>query len=174
MDRSETDEMGTQALAGADAAASGYVIDIARIMESLPHRYPFLMLDRMIDVVLGKSAIGIKNVTIGEPYFQGHFPHVPMLPGVLVIETMAQTSGVLVTETLGGPEAGPFGVFFMSIEGAKFRRPVGPGDQLHLHVSINRHRGTVWRFDGVARVAGRVVAEATWTAMVTDRAKQTL
>jgi 3-hydroxyacyl-[acyl-carrier-protein] dehydratase len=159
-----------------DAAgeAKGYTVDILRIMASLPHRYPFLMLDRMIDVVHGKSAIGIKNVTANEPHFQGHFPHLPLLPGVLVIEAMCQTSGMLVTETLGGPEAGPFGVFFMSIEGAKFRRPVGPGDQLHLHVSINRHRGTVWRFDGVARVQGRVVAEATWTAMVTDRAKQTL
>jgi 3-hydroxyacyl-[acyl-carrier-protein] dehydratase len=159
----------------ADAVPSdGYSIDILRIMESLPHRYPFLMLDRMINVIHGQSAIGIKNVTIGEGYFQGHFPHLPLLPGVLVIEAMCQTSAVLVTETLGGPEAGPWGVFFMSIEGAKFRRPVGPGDQLRMHVQIQRHRLTVWRFSGIARVDDRPVAEATWTAMVTDRNKQTL
>jgi 3-hydroxyacyl-[acyl-carrier-protein] dehydratase len=174
MDRDETNDMELQVMSGEGDAARGSVVDIMRIMELLPHRYPFLMVDRMVDVVLGQSAIGIKNVTIGEGYFQGHFPHVPMLPGVLVIETMAQTSAVLVTETLGGPEAGPFGVFFMSIEGAKFRRPVGPGDQLRVHVKIDRHRGTVWRFTGVARVDDVAVAEATWTAMVTDRSKQKL
>jgi 3-hydroxyacyl-[acyl-carrier-protein] dehydratase len=164
-----------EAGAVANAAASkGYTVDVMRVMESLPHRYPFLMVDKLIDVVPGQSAVGIKNVTIGEGYFQGHFPHVPLVPGVLVIESMAQTSAVLVTETLGGPGAGPFGVFFMSIEDAKFRRPVGPGDQLHVHVQIARHRGSVWKFSGTVQVEGRVVAEATWTAMVTDRNKQKL
>ena len=174
MDRMEEPEDEADAVASGAGAPEGYVVDILRIMHSLPHRYPFLMIDRLIDVVHGVSAIGIKNVTIGEGYFQGHFPHLPMLPGVLVIESMAQTSAVLVTETLGGPATGPWGVFFMSIESAKFRRPVGPGDQLRVHVRIVRRRDLVWRFSGVARVDGRAVAEATWTAMVADRNKQKL
>jgi 3-hydroxyacyl-[acyl-carrier-protein] dehydratase len=157
----------------ADAAPQGYSVDTVGIMRKLPHRYPFLMIDRVVEIVRGRSAIGIKNVSINEFYFQGHFPHVPLMPGVLVIEAMAQTAAVLVLETIGGAEIdGAKGVYFMSIEGAKFRRPVGPGDQLRIHVEVERNRGTVWKFTGVARVEGTVVAEATYTAMVTDRAKQ--
>jgi 3-hydroxyacyl-[acyl-carrier-protein] dehydratase len=156
-----------------DDAPQGYAVDTIGIMRKLPHRYPFLMIDRVMDVVPGRSAIGVKNVSINEFYFQGHFPHVPLMPGVLVVEAMAQTAAVLVMETIGGAEIdGAKGVYFMSVEGAKFRRPVSPGDQLRIHVTVDRHRGTVWKFTGIARVDGAVVAEATYTAMVTDRAKQ--
>jgi 3-hydroxyacyl-[acyl-carrier-protein] dehydratase len=156
-----------------DGAPKGYALDTVGIMRKLPHRYPFLMIDRVVEIVPGQSAIGVKNVSINEFYFQGHFPHVPLMPGVLVVEAMAQTAAVLVLETIGGAEIdGAKGVYFMSVEGAKFRRPVSPGDQLRIHVSVDRHRGDVWKFAGVARVDGAVVAEATYTAMVTDRTKQ--
>lgn len=156
-----------------DASRKGYAVDTAGIMRSLPHRYPFLMIDRVEDVVKGRSAVGIKNVSINEYYFQGHFPHVPLMPAVLVVEAMAQTAAVLVMETIGGPEiVGTKGVYFMSVEGAKFRRPVSPGDQLRIHVAVERNRGTVWKFTGIAKVEGVLVAEATYTAMVIDRSKQ--
>jgi 3-hydroxyacyl-[acyl-carrier-protein] dehydratase len=131
------------------------------------------MIDRVENLVKGESAVGIKNVTINEHYFQGHFPHVPLMPAVLVVEAMAQSAAVLVTETIATPGAiGTKGVYFMSVEEAKFRRPVSPGDQLRIYVNVKRNRGTVWKFTGVAKVTGQVVAEATFTAMVTDRDKQ--
>ena len=142
--------------------------DIARIMRAIPHRYPFLLVDRMVDMVLGESAIGIKNVTINENFFQGHFPAHPVMPGVLIIEAMAQTAAVLVVETLGPSAQGKL-VYFMSIENAKFRRPVGPGDQLRIHINKERARGTVWKFNAVARVDGVAVAEASYAAMILDR-----
>ncbi len=145
------------------------LIDIARILQAIPHRYPFLMIDRVIDLVRDRSAVGIKNVSINEGFFQGHFPNHPVMPGVLIIESMAQTAAVLVVETLG-PEAAGKVVYFMSVEGAKFRRPVMPGDQLHIHVEKLRNRGNVWKFQGVARVDGTTVAEATYAAMIMDRA----
>ena len=125
----------------------------------IPHRYPFLLVDRMVDVRHGHSAIGIKNVTVNEPFFQGHFPGHPVMPGVLIVESMAQTAAALVISTLG-PETGMPIVYFMSIENAKFRKPVMPGDQLRLTMTKERRRGHVWRFNGVARVDGAVVAEA--------------
>ncbi len=144
---------------------TGAVLDIARIMHAIPHRYPMLMIDRMVDVVLNQSAVGIKNVSVNEPFFQGHFPGHPVMPGVLIIESMAQTAAVLVVETLGADAAGKL-VYFMTIESAKFRRPVLPGDQLRLAVSKERNRGNVWKFHGNATVDGISVAEATFAAMI--------
>jgi 3-hydroxyacyl-[acyl-carrier-protein] dehydratase len=144
-------------------------IDVARIMHAIPHRYPFLMIDRVVDVVRNRSAIGVKNVSVNESFFAGHFPNHPVMPGVLIIESMAQTAAVLVVETLGADAAGKV-VYFMSIEGAKFRRPVVPGDQLRIHVTKERNRGNVWKFNAVARVDGVSVAEATYAAMIMDRA----
>ncbi len=154
-------------------AASGTTIesiDIQRIMHDIPHRYPFLLLDRVVDVVLNTSAVGIKNVTANESFFAGHFPNHPVMPGVLIVESMAQTAAVLVVETLGPDAAGKL-VYFMSIEGAKFRRPVVPGDQLKIHIVKERNRGNVWKFHGVARVDGTAVAEATYSAMIRERAE---
>jgi 3-hydroxyacyl-[acyl-carrier-protein] dehydratase len=151
------------------AGAAIEVVDVARIMHAIPHRYPFLMIDRVVSVVRNHSAIGIKNVSVNESFFQGHFPNHPVMPGVLIIESMAQTAAVLVVETLG-PEAAGKVVYFMSIEGAKFRRPVVPGDQVRIHVTKERNRGNVWKFNAVARVDGVSVAEATYAAMIMDRA----
>ena len=145
------------------------LIDIHRIMHAIPHRYPFLLIDRVVDVVRNVSAIGVKNVSVNESFFAGHFPNHPVMPGVLIIESMAQTAAVLVVETLG-PEAAGKVVYFMSIEGAKFRRPVVPGDQLRIYVTKERNRGNVWKFNAVARVDGTSVAEATYAAMIMDRA----
>lgn len=143
----------------------GHTVDILQIMSAIPHRYPFLMIDRMVEVVTGESAIGIKNVTINEPFFQGHFPAKPVMPGVLIIEAMAQTAAALVVLTLGGDFDGKL-VYFMTIDNAKFRRPVGPGDQLRVHVVKERQRGNVYRFRGIARVDGVSVAEANYSAMI--------
>ncbi len=147
------------------AAVDIEAIDIMRIMSAIPHRYPFLMIDKMVDIKLGESATGIKNVTINEPFFTGHFPAQPVMPGVLIVEAMAQTAATLVVLTLGDAFEGKL-VYFMTIEGAKFRRPVGPGDQLHITVVKERARANVWRFKGVARVDGVSVAEATFSAMI--------
>ncbi len=143
-------------------------LDIARIMHAIPHRYPFLMIDRMVDVVLHVSATGIKSVSGNENFFQGHFPGHPVMPGVLIIEAMAQTSAVLVVESLGVEAAGRL-VYFMTVDNAKFRRPVVPGDQLRVHVTRERRRGNVWKFSGVARVDGVSVAEATYSAMIMEK-----
>jgi 3-hydroxyacyl-[acyl-carrier-protein] dehydratase len=143
----------------------GITIDIHRIVEMIPHRYPFLMVDRLVDVIPGESAVGIKNVTANEPFFQGHFPGRPVMPGVLIIEAMAQTAAVIVVATLGASAEGKL-VYFMSIENARFRKPVEPGDQLRLICRKERQRANVWRFTGEARVGDTVVAEAVYTAMI--------
>ena len=158
----------TAASAPAPEIKTVELIDIHRIMHDIPHRYPVLMLDRVVDVVLNTSAVGVKNVSVNEPFVAGHFPNHPVMPGVLIIESMAQTAAVLVVETLG-PEAAGKVVYFMSIEGAKFRRPVVPGDQLRIHVAKERNRGNVWKFHAIARVDGVAVAEATYAAMIMDR-----
>jgi 3-hydroxyacyl-[acyl-carrier-protein] dehydratase len=143
--------------------------DIARVMMLLPHRYPFLLLDRMYDMNGDESCIGVKNVTINEPFFQGHFPQFPVMPGVLIIEGLAQTAGALCVHSLGESYKAEL-VYFMGIDKAKFRKPVLPGDQLHYHVRKIRNRGRVWRFYGEARVEGAVVAEAEISAMLADTA----
>lgn len=143
------------------------IIDIGRIMRLIPHRYPFLMIDRIVDVVPSVSATGIKNVSINEPHFQGHFPQRPVMPGVLIIEAMAQTAGALVVHSLGQEAEGKL-VYFMTIENARFRRPVVPGDQLLIHVVKERSRGNVWKFNGEAKVGDTLVAEATYSAMILD------
>ncbi len=149
-------------------SAAGQDLDIGRIMHAIPHRYPMLMIDRIVEMQLDRSAIGIKNVSINEQFFQGHFPNHPVMPGVLIIESMAQTAAVLVVETLGPGAAGKL-VYFMTIESAKFRRPVLPGAQLRLLVVKERSRGNVWKFHGTATVDGVSVAEATFSAMIMDR-----
>jgi len=142
------------------------MMDIREIQKFLPHRYPFLLVDRIIEIEPGTKAVGIKNVTVNEPFFQGHFPGQPIMPGVLIIEAMAQLAGVLAFRS-GAPVGKS--VYFMSIEKAKFRRPVIPGDQLRLDTHILQQRGNVWRFSGSATVEGKVAAEAEFTAMVMDR-----
>jgi 3-hydroxyacyl-[acyl-carrier-protein] dehydratase len=151
-----------------DTTKTGAVqLDITRIMEMIPHRYPFLLVDRVVDIVAGTSAVGIKCVTINEPFFQGHFPSHPVMPGVLMIEAMAQTAGVLVVHTLGKSAEGKL-VYFTSIDMARFRRPVRPGDVLHIRVEKERHRGNLWRFKGEARVDGELAAEAVVAAMIME------
>ncbi|WP_029008140.1 3-hydroxyacyl-ACP dehydratase FabZ [Azospirillum halopraeferens] len=145
----------------------GVEYDITRVMQMIPHRYPMLMIERVIDVVPNESAVGVKNVSINEPFFAGHFPSRPVMPGVMIIEAMAQTAAVLVVSTLG-PDAEGKLVYFMTVDEARFRRPVTPGDQLHIHVSKVRHRANVWKFRGEAKVNGTLVAEATYSAMILD------
>ena len=140
-------------------------LDINRIMQMIPHRYPMLMIDRVINIVLGESAVGVKNVTVNEPFFQGHFPQQPVMPGVLIIESMAQTAATLVVATLGENAEGKL-VYFMTIDEARFRKPVGPGDTVYVHVSKQRQRGNVWRFKGEAKVGDVLVAEAIYSAMI--------
>jgi 3-hydroxyacyl-[acyl-carrier-protein] dehydratase len=143
-------------------------VDIRRILQMIPHRYPMLMVDRIVELNLDKSAVGIKNVSINEPFFQGHFPSEPVMPGVLIVEAMAQTAAVLVVATFGPESEGKL-VYFMSIDGVRFRRPVMPGDRLELHVEKAQSRGNVWKFDGKAMVEGKVAAEATFAAMIRDK-----
>jgi 3-hydroxyacyl-[acyl-carrier-protein] dehydratase len=145
----------------------GTTLGIDQIRRMIPHRYPMLMVDRIVDLVPNRRATGIKNVSINEPFFEGHFPGAPLMPGVLIIEAMAQTAAVLVVATLGAKREGSL-VYFMSIESARFRKPVIPGDILRIHVEKGRNRGNVWKFNGKAKVDGDVVAEATYAAMIRD------
>jgi 3-hydroxyacyl-[acyl-carrier-protein] dehydratase len=149
------------------AADQGTRIDIQRIMEMIPHRHPFLMIDEVVDVIANQRATGVKNVSINENYFKGHFPARPVMPGVLIIEAMAQTAAVLVVHTLGPESEGKL-VYFMSVDNARFRRPVFPGDRLDVHVTKQRNRGNVWKFEGKAKVGDNVMAEAVFAAMILD------
>ena len=150
------------------AAQTVSVVDIKRVMEMIPHRYPFLMVDRILNLVPDDRATGLKNVSINEPFFQGHFPDEAVMPGVLIIESMAQTAAVLVVHTLGSEAEGKL-VYFMSIDSARFRKPVVPGDQLIIDVVKQQKRRNVWKFAAEARVESRLVAEATYSAMILDR-----
>ncbi len=153
-----------------EATATGEIaaeIDILRVMEMIPHRYPMLMIDRVLDVVPNVSAVGIKNVSANESYFQGHFPARPVMPGVLIIESMAQTAAVLVVHTLGDSAAGKL-VYFMSVDNARFRRPVTPGDTMRILVRKQQHRRNVWKFYAEAKVGEKIYAEAEFAAMILD------
>lgn len=141
------------------------MLDIVEIQKILPHRYPFLLVDRVLEVEPGKSIVGIKNVTFNEPFFPGHFPGRPIMPGVLMVEAMAQVAGVLVYKSTQDTDNNL--VYFMSIEKAKFRKPVVPGDQLRLEIQALQSRGRVWKFKGEAKVDGKVVCEAEFMAMTT-------
>lgn len=140
-------------------------LDVAAIQRLIPHRYPFLLIDRVVDLVAHESAVGVKNVTINEPHFVGHFPSSPVMPGVLQIEAMAQTAAALVAASLGLQDQNML-VYFMSIDGAKFRRPVVPGDILHLAVTKTATRLGVWKFNGEATVDGKVSASASFSAKI--------
>lgn len=141
--------------------------DINRVMELLPHRYPMLLIDRIEDMDGSDAAVGIKNVTMNDPFFQGHFPGHPIMPGVMIVEAMAQTAGALVINSMGG-DASDKVVYFMAIEKAKFRKVVVPGDRLELHVTKQQSRRAVWKFRGVGKVDGAVVAEADFVAMIRE------
>lgn len=135
-------------------------MDIHEILEHLPHRYPFLLIDRVLEVDPGKSIHAYKNVTINEPYFVGHFPHHPVMPGVLIMEALAQAAGILTFKTEGKKPTENDVFYFAGIDEARFKRPVMPGDQLHFHVEIERQMRGVWKFKGEARVDGQLAAEA--------------
>ena len=138
--------------------------DIQRVMQLLPHRYPFLLIDRIRDMVRDESAVGLKNVTINEPFFQGHFPGHPIMPGVLIVEAMAQAGGMLLMDNFDDP--GSKVVYFAALDGVKFRRPVLPGDTIEYHMTKIARKRNMWWFRGEAKVAGHIVAEAEVGAMV--------
>lgn len=141
------------------------MIEIKEIMELLPHRFPFLLVDKIVEFEPGKRAVGIKNVTCNEPFFEGHFPKNPIMPGVLIIEAMAQTGGVLAFKTFPEKKGS---VFFLGIDDARFRRPVVPGDQLKMVVEVVKHKMDIWIFEGKAYVDGEMVAEAKIMAMLKE------
>ena len=143
------------------------ILDIEKILEMMPHRYPFLLLDRLLKVEKDEYAIGLKNVTINEPFFLGHFPRQKVMPGVLIVECMAQTSGALVVNSFGDKAKGKL-VYFMSIEKARFRKLVTPGDQLLIEVRKKQARKAVWKFECNAKVDNEVVSDASITAMIVD------
>ncbi len=150
-----------------EAATPAKSIDIGRILKLLPHRYPFLLIDKMTDIMGEESGTAIKNVTMNEPFFQGHFPGRPVMPGVLLVEAMAQTAGALVLESRGEQDQGKL-VFFMSIDKARFRKPVVPGDTVHFHAKLNHKRPPVWKYWVEAHVDGKKVAEAEIGAILMD------
>jgi len=148
----------------------GFELDIAGIMELIPHRYPFLLIDRVRVLAPGERSVGIKNVTINEPFFQGHFPDQPIMPGVLLVEAMAQTAGVTVMAGQERADNAPVPlVYFMTVDSARFRKPVVPGDRVELHVEKVRARANVWKFEGKAMVDDVLKAEAVFSAMIVEQ-----
>ena len=163
-----TDAPRNDAPASADAPAAEAApgrADLARILRMIPHRYPFLLVDEVREIRKGESAVGIKNVTVNEPHFQGHFPNEPIMPGVLIVEALAQTAAVLVVDTLE-MEGQDLLVYFMTLDKCRFRNRVLPGDRLELHTKILRGHGKIWKFWGEAKVNGRTCAEAEYSAMI--------
>jgi len=156
--------------ADAAAPAKGGPLDIRRVMAALPHRYPFLLIDRVEELVPHQRIVAVKAVTINEPFFQGHFPGRPIMPGVLLIEAMAQASGVLAVESLGLSGSGKL-VYFMAIDSAKFRKPVEPGVLLRIEVELVQDRGSICKFAGRILIDGKVAAETRFTAMIADAPK---
>lgn len=152
----------------AETTATSLEVDINGIMQRIPHRYPFLLIDKVKDIIPGESATGIKNVTVNEPFFQGHFPGHPIMPGVLIVEAMAQTAAIVVVETFDDAASEKL-VYFMSIDSARFRKPVLPGHTLNLEVTKEHGRGKVWRFKGIAKADNVIMAEAVFTAMIVDK-----
>lgn len=154
-----------------DASNTGDALlefDTTEIMELIPHRYPFLLIDKVVDIIPGERSVGIKNVTINEPFFEGHFPDQPIMPGVLLIESMAQTAGVTVMAAQEKQENTPH-VYFMTVDSARFRKPVVPGDVVELHVEKIRSKGPVWKFQGKAMVGDTLKAEAVFSAMIVEQ-----
>jgi 3-hydroxyacyl-[acyl-carrier-protein] dehydratase len=147
------------------------MLDITQIMELLPHRYPFLLIDRILEFEINKRIVGLKNVTMNEPFFQGHFPGHPIMPGVLLLEAMAQTAGVLALKSIPEEDVKKKVLYFMSIDKAKFRKPVMPGDQVRFEIDVLKQRGTIMGFQAAAKVEGATVAEAEMMAMVVDKNK---
>ena len=148
------------------------MMNIQEIMNLLPHRYPFLLVDRIIELEMGKKIVGIKNVTINEPFFQGHFPGQPVMPGVLILEAMAQVAGVMALSTVPADQVQNKVIYFMTIDKAKFRRPVVPGDQVRFDMEVLRMRSNTMSFKGLATVDGNAVAEAEMMAMIVEREKK--
>jgi 3-hydroxyacyl-[acyl-carrier-protein] dehydratase len=151
----------------APVSDSGDTIDITEVLARIPHRFPFLLLDRCEAYRPSESIVGIKCVTVNEPFFQGHFPHYPVMPGVLLIEAMAQTGAVLMSKSLD-VDVGGKAIFFMSCDNARFRAPVRPGDVVRMPVRVTRHRGDIFKFAGQALVEGKVAAECEFAAMVVE------
>ena len=143
-------------------------IDIRRVLELIPHRYPMLLIDRITHIRHNASATGLKNITFNEPQFQGHFPGAPVMPGVMIVESMAQTAAALVVHSLG-LRADTKLIYFMTIDDARFRRPVEPGDSMYVHIQKEHARGTVWKFSGTATVDDQPCAQARFSAMVVDK-----
>lgn len=135
-------------------------MDIHEVMAHLPHRYPFLLVDRVLECEPGKSIVALKNVTINEPFFQGHFPHHPVMPGVLIMEALAQAAGILSFKTMGSMPDENSVFYFVGIDNARFKKPVSAGDQLYLHVEILRNMRGIWKYKAEAKVGGEIVAEA--------------
>jgi UDP-3-O-[3-hydroxymyristoyl] N-acetylglucosamine deacetylase/3-hydroxyacyl-[acyl-carrier-protein] dehydratase len=160
-------EVGRRIAAAADPNARAPIVDIERIMQHLPHRYPMLLVDRIVEFESGKRIVGIKNVTINEPFFQGHYPGHPVMPGVLIIEAMAQVGGLLLMDAVENPEAKV--VYFMSLDNVKWRRPVTPGDQIRFELEMLQLRRHVCRMRGEGFVDGHLVVEAEMMARIVDR-----
>ena len=151
-------------------AQSGEAVDYAEVLRRIPHRYPFLLVDRAEDYRANESIVGIKNVTANEPFFQGHFPNNPVMPGVLIVEALGQSGALLMSKTLDADVSGRT-IMFMAVDGARFRKPVRPGDVLRLHVQVTKHRGDLFKFRGEAYVDGKMAAECEFAAMVVENPK---